>query len=334
MTDSAQRLGWPSDGEMLDLLIASGYDAEQVHPACYRAFGWKTFTEKLKAALRSSALPEPCEYCGGGKRTGLPGNACENCMNTGLKYPEHAVRSHDLYKGLDDALVALHGLLDFPGDRESWDEAKATYSRLQPLLNDDEPVPSALPETDVMRSAARAKDIVSGWSDAKRNYADRVTAPSALLETGESNAIAADAKRYSDLAGEFGSELMAAQKALRKILGQAHAGAMLGGDNAYQACLTIEGIIAGLSATLSALPETGERDVRWAVNVLLEKIAEKFEGWETFDIWRSDAAMVVRGFKHDTAPLRPSPDGAVRFHRSTEVSDAPIGQASAEDDAP
>lgn len=40
------------------------------------------------------------------------------------------------------------------------------------------------------------------------------------------------------------------------------------------------------------------QDVRWAVNVLLEKIAEKFEGWDTHDIWRSDAAMVVRGFKH------------------------------------
>jgi NAD-dependent dihydropyrimidine dehydrogenase PreA subunit len=31
--------------------------------------------------------PELCEYCNDGKRTGLPGNACENCMNTGLKYP-------------------------------------------------------------------------------------------------------------------------------------------------------------------------------------------------------------------------------------------------------
>lgn len=30
---------------------------------------------------------EPCEYCGPGKSTGLPGNACENCMNTGLKNP-------------------------------------------------------------------------------------------------------------------------------------------------------------------------------------------------------------------------------------------------------
>lgn len=33
---------------------------------------------------------EPCEYCGDGKLTGLPGNACENCNNTGLKYPEFA----------------------------------------------------------------------------------------------------------------------------------------------------------------------------------------------------------------------------------------------------
>lgn len=33
------------------------------------------------------------------------------------------------------------------------------------------------------------------------------------------------------------------------------------------------------------------------INVLLEKIAEKFEGWETLDLWRSDAAATVRGFK-------------------------------------
>lgn len=45
-------------------------------------------------------------------------------------------------------------------------------------------------------------------------------------------------------------------------------------------------------------------DIRWAINVLLEKIAEKFEEWETMDIWRSDAAMVVRSFKNTAvAPL-------------------------------
>lgn len=30
-------------------------------------------------------LTGPCPYCGDGKYTGLPGNACENCMNTGLR---------------------------------------------------------------------------------------------------------------------------------------------------------------------------------------------------------------------------------------------------------
>jgi hypothetical protein len=43
--------------------------------------------------------PEPCDYCGDGKHTGLPGNACENCMNTGLKYPERQ----------DDAAITEHG---------------------------------------------------------------------------------------------------------------------------------------------------------------------------------------------------------------------------------
>ena len=30
------------------------------------------------------AMEAPCIYCSDGKRTGLPGNACENCMNTGV----------------------------------------------------------------------------------------------------------------------------------------------------------------------------------------------------------------------------------------------------------
>jgi hypothetical protein len=35
----------------------------------------------------TKAVAEPCDYCGPGKRTGLPSNACENCLNTGLKNP-------------------------------------------------------------------------------------------------------------------------------------------------------------------------------------------------------------------------------------------------------
>ncbi len=40
-----------------------------------------------EAALWSD--PIPCSYCGPGKITGLPGNACENCMNTGLENGGH-----------------------------------------------------------------------------------------------------------------------------------------------------------------------------------------------------------------------------------------------------
>lgn len=38
----------------------------------------------------------------------------------------------------------------------------------------------------------------------------------------------------------------AVQEILRKISGQAHAGAMLGGQNAYEACLAIEALVAAL----------------------------------------------------------------------------------------
>lgn len=43
------------------------------------------------------------------------------------------------------------------------------------------------------------------------------------------------------------------------------------------------------------------QDGRWAINVLLETIAKKFEAYDTWDIWRSDAASLVRSFKHDLA---------------------------------
>jgi hypothetical protein len=56
-------------------------------------------------------------------------------------------------------------------------------------------------------------------------------------------------------------------------------------------------------------PQTSEvTDVRWAVNVLLERIAEKFDGWETQDLWRSDAAATVRSFKHDLSSLVSRPE--------------------------
>ena len=75
----------------------------------------------------------------------------------------------------------------------------------------------------------------------------------------------------------------------------------------------------GLAAALSARPAsagvseierlTAERDAltqdaRWAINVLLETIAKKFDDWSTWDIWKSEAAGTVRSFKHDLSPAR------------------------------
>lgn len=52
------------------------------------------FRAQARAALEAVAPmimeAERCDYCANGQRTGLPSNACENCMNTGLKYPELA----------------------------------------------------------------------------------------------------------------------------------------------------------------------------------------------------------------------------------------------------
>lgn len=49
--------------------------------------------------LYAPALPkeeEPCPYCAG-VYTGLPGGACENCMNTGLKYPRATEGANDTH---------------------------------------------------------------------------------------------------------------------------------------------------------------------------------------------------------------------------------------------
>lgn len=78
-------------------------------------------------------------------------------------------------------------------------------------------------------------------------------------------------------------------------------------------------LLVDIDAALTSTPAEPaqcvmEPDVRWAVNVLLEKIAEKFEGWDTFDLFRSEAAATVRGFKHDLA------DSAV-----TSTDDCPKG---------
>jgi hypothetical protein len=54
------------------------------------------------------------------------------------------------------------------------------------------------------------------------------------------------------------------------------------------------------------VPDVSDQDVRWAVNYLLEQIAAKFEVWDTFDLFRSEAAATVRSFKHDLAAKPPA----------------------------
>jgi hypothetical protein len=62
-----------------------------------------------------------CEYCGDGKHTGLPGNACENCINTGYKYPHCA----------ELALAAIE-LAKLPGD-VYWVLGKGRLRPAEPL---------------------------------------------------------------------------------------------------------------------------------------------------------------------------------------------------------
>jgi hypothetical protein len=59
-------------------------------------------------------------------------------------------------------------------------------------------------------------------------------------------------------------------------------------------------------------------DVRWGVNVLLETIAKQFEAWDTMDLWRSQAADLVRSHKHITKPeIEAATAAASRKERGT-----------------
>ena len=65
---------------------------------------------------------------------------------------------------------------------------------------------------------------------------------------------------------------------------------------------SFEAVIAE-NKRLNAEIELLRGEIQWAVNVLLEKIAAKFEANDTWDIWKSDAAALVRSFKHDLTAL-------------------------------
>jgi hypothetical protein len=65
--------------------------------------------QKMDAELR------PCRYCGPGKYTGLPGNACENCMNTGTE------EADPLSLRIKAAWLGSLPRSDF-GDHTEWDD--------------------------------------------------------------------------------------------------------------------------------------------------------------------------------------------------------------------
>ncbi len=80
----------------------------------------------------------------------------------------------------------------------------------------------------------------------------------------------------------------------------------------------------------SALPETGED---WScVADFLDDIEVDDKGMCRW----ADIANAQTNIRHTMRAVqrpRPSPDGAVRVHRSAESADAPIGQQKSEDDA-
>ena len=53
-----------------------------------------------------------------------------------------------------------------------------------------------------------------------------------------------------------------------------------------------------------------DAEIRAGINILLETIAKKFEAYDTLDIWRSDAADIVRSYKHSFSGETKSDGGA------------------------
>lgn len=79
------------------LSVDGAYDEWRKHTSdgmsrldAFRA-GVEYMRTKPKTTPAGLSTPSPCEYCGPGIITGLPGNACENCMNTGLSTPAVSV---------------------------------------------------------------------------------------------------------------------------------------------------------------------------------------------------------------------------------------------------
>lgn len=84
-------------GKTLDAVIAKGFAeilSGREHQTPFIAKGDSLMYRAVAITDAGRAeLNAPCHSCSGEARTGLPGNACESCMNTGMKYPRTALSS-------------------------------------------------------------------------------------------------------------------------------------------------------------------------------------------------------------------------------------------------
>lgn len=65
------------------------------------------------------------------------------------------------------------------------------------------------------------------------------------------------------------------------------------------------------AAETSPGPALNEAEIRAGINILLETIAAKLEANDTLDIWRSDAASLVRSYKHANVSMAETSPGDV-----------------------
>lgn len=85
-----------------------------------------------------------------------------------------------------------------------------------------------------------------------------------------------------------------------------------GAVNAKAALRAVEAEIAPNTPESAGTHKFDQSDMRAGINIVLETIALKFDGWDTYDVWRSEAASLVRSFKHtpESAPAETQQGGA------------------------
>jgi hypothetical protein len=188
--------------------------------------------------------------------------------------------------------------------RDSWLRERVMVERTQP---NSEPPPQGLQVIDAPRASPETETVPVAWI---ASHPDRGLnwATMAYTQQGATSRL-----MMTDIAGDHGWSVIPLYAGLAQWPKEPPAT----GPN-YTAGLwsrrNYDAMIEDFAAADTSTDGNGETDVRWAVNVLLETIAAKFEAWDTLDLWRSDAAATVRGFK--SAGMRGAAKQAIEEHRS------------------